>query len=27
LSDLGSAERPELLEPGPDPFAGLAQKR
>ena len=27
VTDLGSAERPELLEPGPDPFAGLAQKR
>jgi hypothetical protein len=27
LSNLGSAERPEVLEPGPDPFAGLAQKR
>jgi hypothetical protein len=27
LSDLAAAARPEELEPGPDPFAGLAQKR
>jgi hypothetical protein len=27
VSDLASGERPELVEPGPDPFAGLAQKR
>ncbi len=27
ITDLAAAERPEQLEPGPDPFAGLAQKR
>jgi hypothetical protein len=27
ISDLDAAERIELLEPGPDPFAGLAAKR
>jgi hypothetical protein len=27
VSGLAAAERPELVEPGPDPFAGLAQRR
>jgi hypothetical protein len=27
ISNLAAAERPEVLEPGPDPFAGLAARR